>query len=336
MDFDATKYDVMDGVTAMSFIKRNNAMLFLFFNALMWGSSYVWSKMLLSYLPRFSILLLCSLGGVGSICILFFRRLRLMQASAILPSLAVSSFSILSNTFFMLALQYTSSSNTAFIVQTSVIFTPLITALLDGKMPQRKVFGGALTAMGGLFLLTCDFHSFGLNTGDLLALCNALFFSLFLTGQNRISGKVEPVHFSFIHYIFNSLVFAVLAGMLEWRSIRFEGLASPVFVILAVVSMLISVVTVLFQSAAVKHIRPERATLIYTLEPVTALILGWAFMGEQPDGLKSAAGCLLILTAIILSVYRPAPRVARAVNSRIRISKEAGKAADNGSELAGT
>ena len=220
------------------------------------------------------------------------------------PCLAVSSFSVLSNIFFMLALQYTSSSNTAFIVQLSVILTPVIMALLNGKMPQGKVFFCAFLAVGGVFFITFDFQSFRLNTGDLLALCNALLFSCFLAGQNRIAGKVTVIHFSIIHYIFNFLVFALLAGLFEFRSISFPSLASPLFAGLAAINILVSVITVLFQGAAIKYVIPEKAILIYTLEPVTTLILAWAFMGEQQDGLKSAVGGLLILCAIVLSVAK--------------------------------
>lgn len=306
-----------DWVNRMSFVKKSNAMVFLVLNAVMWGSTYVWSKMLLSYLPRFSILFLCSLGGIISTYILFHRQIKAIPRASLLPSLIVSSFSILSNTFFMLALQHTSSSNTAFIVQMSVIFTPLLVALSSGRMPQKRIFGSAFTALAGLFLITCDFNDFHINVGDLLAVCNALFFSLFLTGQNRILGKVDPVHFSFIHHISNAFVFAALACVFEVRGLHVERLASPVFAALISVNILFSVVTVLFQSVAIKHVKPEHATLIYTLEPVTTLILAWNFMNEQPDGLKSAAGCLLILAAIALSVCKPflpkagAPRLFR-------------------------
>jgi|GEM_PF-1090387 len=132
--------------------------------------------------------------------ILFYPQLRSIKTGAIFSSAAVSIFSILSNTFFMLALQYTSSSNTAFIVQSSVVIIPVLMAVLEKKMPQKKILFCAFIALSGLFLLTCDFRSFKLNPGDLLALGNALFFSLFITGLKLNSRKVEPVHFTFIHH----------------------------------------------------------------------------------------------------------------------------------------
>jgi len=119
---------------------------FLFLNGILWGSSYVWSKMLLSYLPRFTILFLSSLGGLIAIIILYFRSLSQIKTETILPSIAISFFSIISNTFFILALQYTSSFNTAFIVQLSVIITPLIIAIYEKKLPEKGVIVGAIGA----------------------------------------------------------------------------------------------------------------------------------------------------------------------------------------------
>lgn len=288
----------------MDFVKKSNAKLFLFLNAFLWGSSYVWSKLLLGYLPRFTILLLCSIGGLVTTFIIFFPSIRRIKAREILPSLSVTAFSILSNTFFMLALQYTSSSNTAFIVQSTVVITPVIMAICDKRMPRGKVIISAMTALAGLFLITCSFNDFRLNPGDVFAFLNAIFFSLFLTGQNRISSKVDSVHFSFLYHGFNTVVFLTLAAVMEFRQIEFSGLLTYKFLLPALASIFIAVATVLFQSAAIRFVRPEGAILIYTLEPITTLLLASVLIGEQLKGLQSIAGFVLILTAVLLSILR--------------------------------
>ena len=292
----------------MGFIKKNNASSFLIINSLLWGSSYVWSKMLLGYMPRFTILSLCALGGLISTLILFRRSLKTINTYAIVASIAVSIFSIISNTFFMLALQYTSSSNTAFIVQLSVIITPILMALAERKFPKGKVIVGAIIAISGLFLMTCDLKTFSLNVGDLFALGNALFFSLFLTSLNYISKKVDAVHFTFIHHLTNTFAFVTIAGFLEFSSINFNQFLTPIVAMLIVACVGIAVVTVLLQSAAIRFVRPEKATLIYTLEPVTALILASLFIGERLNGVKSVTGCLLILLSVIITLYTPGAR----------------------------
>ena len=289
----------------MGFIKKGNAQFYLLFNALLWGSSYVWSKMLLGYLPRFSILSVCSLGSLITTVIMFYPSLKTIKPGAILSSAAISILSILSNTFFMFSLQYTSSSNTAFIVQMSVILTPVIMAVIEKRMPDRKICIGAVTAMAGMFILTCDFSDFSMNPGDLLALGNALFFSLFLTALKFSSKRTDPVHFSIIHHGTNSIAFIAMAVFFEASLVDPGRLGSLTFAALILASIFVASATALVQSSAIKYIRPERATIIYTFEPVAALMLAAVFIGERLDGVKSAAGFVLILASVIISVYSP-------------------------------
>lgn len=288
----------------MGMIRKSNASIFLFLNVFLWGSSYVWSKMLLLFLPRFSILFICSFIGIIATLIAFYPDIKGMKAKDILPGLKISSFSIVSNTFFMLALQYTSSSNTAFIVQLSVIITPILMAVSEKKIPRAKIIISAFIALLGLFLLTCDFKTFRFSIGDLFALGNALFFSIYLTRLNKYSGKVIPVHYTFIQHTTNAIVFLTLAVFFEIRNIEFQYLKSPIFVILAAASVFISIATILIQSVAIKYIRPEKATLIYTFEPVTAMLFGSFFIGEKFNGITPIIGCLLILLSVVYSLFR--------------------------------
>ncbi len=289
----------------MGIIKKSNAQLFLFVNAVLWGSSYVWSKMLLGYLPRFTILFLCSLGGLTATMILCRRSIRTIDKKAVVPSVMISLFSILSNTFCMLALQYTGSSNTAFIVQMSLIITPLIMALVEKKLPEGKIMISAVIALCGLFLLICDFETFRLNIGDLLALGNAVFFSLHIAGLRLNSKKVHSKHFTFIYYVTTTVVFFIMAGCFEMRWIAFQKLKTPIFPLLITASTFVAVTTIFIQSTAIKFVRPEKAVLLYTFEPLTALLLGFIFIGERPDGIKTIVGFIFILFSVLYTTYKP-------------------------------
>lgn len=295
----------MNGETIMEMIKKNNATVFLFFNALLWGSSYVWSKMLLSFLPQFSILAICSFGCLLSTFLMFYPYIKTIKAKEILPILKISTLSIVSNSLCMFALQFTSSSNTAFIVQLSVIITPLLMSLTEKKIPQGKLIASMIIAIVGLFLLTCDFRTFSLKLGDLIALGNALFFSIYLVSLNRNSNKVNPVHYTFIQHASSTVVFLILAAFLEIHTINLQHLKSPIFAILIAASIFISLVTILIQSLALKFVRPEKATFIYTFEPITAMFLGFLFMGEKLNGITPIIGCLLILISVACSLYTP-------------------------------
>ncbi len=288
----------------MEMIKKNNATFFLFVNSFLWGSSYVWSKMLLGFLPRFSILFLCSLGGLIVTMLIYGHAIRTITMKTVLRGIGISMFSIISNTFFMIALQHTSSSNTAFIVQMSVIFTPVLMAVWERRMPEKRNIQGAMVALIGLFLLICDFASFRINAGDLFALCNAIFFSLYLVSLRINANKIKPVEFSCVYHATNTVAFLVLAGVFEMQSIQFQGLNTAKFGLLIMASMFIAISTLLIQSKAIKFVRPEKAALIYTFEPVMASVLAFIFIGERLGGIKTFAGLVLILFAVFYTIHK--------------------------------
>jgi len=315
----------------MRFIKDNNASAFMVINAILWGSSYIWSKMLLGYLPYFTILFIFSLGGLAMLSILFFRQIRSIDKHTVLIGVGIGCLSILSNIFCMLALKSTSSSNTAFIVQMSVVLTPLIMAIAERRLPGKRVVFSVLISMAGLLLLTCDFSNFRVNPGDLYALANALFFSLYLAALRIYSGKTDPAQFTFIQHATSSAVFLGMALIFEFRQINYSQFNSLALVIL-VISTAISVSTILIQSSAIKFVRPEKATIIYTLEPVTAAVLAYVLIGERLAGGRALVGCALILCAIAVTVYRKRISMrAVGIDKGIESAGNIGIAGNNGS-----
>ncbi len=300
----------------MKIITRNNAQFFLLLNAIFWGSSYIWSKMLLNFLPAFSILFICAALGLAATFLLFRRQLGNFSKKIILVSTLISLVSVVSNTFCMLALKRTSGSNTAFIVQLSIVITPVIMAILEKKHPSLRTVLLALSALLGIYLITCAGKGFNINVGDIFALCNAIFFSLFIALQNKFSQVVNPIQFTFIQHLTNLGAFLVLSMVFESGSITYSNMLSPVFVLLICLNAMVTIFTALFQSSAIKYVRPESATVLYAFEPVTTAILGAVLLGEHLTGIASIAGCVLILLTVIVSTVR----LSRSSSTKLRLN----------------
>jgi len=300
----------------MKIITKNNAQFFLLLNAIFWGSSYIWSKMLLNFLPAFSILFICAALGLAATFLFFRRQLGNFSRKIILISTLISFVSVISNTFCMLALKRTSGSNTAFIVQLSIVITPVIMAILEKKRPSLRTVLLALSALLGIYLITCAGKGFNINLGDIFALCNAVFFSLFIALQNKFSQVVNPVQFTFIQHLTNLGAFFVLSLIFESGGIIYSNMLSPVFVLLICLNAMVTIFTALFQSSAIKYVRPESATVLYAFEPVTTAILGATLLGEHFSGIASVAGCILILLTVIVSSVR----LSRFSSRRLRLN----------------
>ncbi|WP_084331350.1 DMT family transporter [Ruminiclostridium cellobioparum] len=288
----------------MKIITGNNAQFFLLLNAIFWGSSYIWQKMLLSFLPSFTILFICAALSLAATFLIFRKRLNSFSKKVIVISTLISLVSVVSNTFCMLALKRTSGSNTAFIVQLSIVITPVIMAVLEKKSPSAKTVLLALSAMLGIYLITCAGKGLNINAGDVFALCNAIFFSLFIALQNKFSQVVNPIQFTFIQHSTNLVMFFVLALVFESGGITFTNMLSPLFFLLIGLNAMVTVFTSLFQSSAIKYVRPESATILYAFEPVTTALLGAVILGEHFTGIASVIGCVVILLTVIISALR--------------------------------
>lgn len=287
----------------MNLINNKNASAFTVGNAVLWGSSYIWSKMLLEALPYYTILFFYSIGGLIMLSIIFNKQIRTVEKRTIVLGMAIGGFSILSNVFCMLSLKSTSSSNTAFIVQMSVIITPLIMSAVKKRMPGRTTVISALTALTGVFLLTFDFSSYQFNLGDFFALVNALFFSLYLVALRIFAGKTDPVQFTFIQHVTSTAAFFTLMLAFEPKGLVGQGIDISIIGILAL-SILISVSTILIQSNAIKYVSAEKAAIIYTMEPVAAAVLAYIVLGERMTGVNTFVGSLLILVAVVLEIAK--------------------------------
>ncbi len=288
----------------MNIITKNNAQIFLILNAILWGSSYIWSKMLLGFLPQFSILFICAVLGLGSTVILFRKKLQGFNKKIIVTCVLITLVSVVSNTFCMLALKKTSGSNTAFIVQLSIVITPVIMAVLERKAPTRKTILLAMTAMVGIYFITFAGKGFSINIGDIFALCNAIFFSLFIALQNKFSNVFTAVQFTFVQHTTNIVCFLALALIFETGKIVFSNVVNPVFVLLICLNAAVTIFTSLFQSSAIKFVRPENAAITYALEPVVTATLGILLLGEGFGGILPVIGCVIILFTIIVSSFK--------------------------------
>ncbi|MHB8062460.1 MAG: DMT family transporter [Ruminiclostridium sp.] len=288
----------------MKIITKTNAQIFLLLNAIFWGSSYIWSKMLLYFLPPCFILFICATLGLTVTFVLFRNQLKNFNKKAVLICVLISLVSAASNTFCMLALKRTSGSNTAFIVQLSIVITPIIMVILERKAPSPKTIILALITMAGIYLITCSGKGMVINLGDLFALCNAICFSLFIALQNKFSYMVNPIQFTFIQHATNFITFLPLMIIFEASSIPINNVLSPVFFILIGLNAMVIIFTSLFQSSAIKYVRPENATIIYSFEPVTTAFLGAIILGERFTGLRPIVGCIIILLTVAISAIK--------------------------------
>lgn len=189
-------------------------------------------------------------------------------------------------------LRSTPSATSAFITYLLVVFVPVMVAVLDRRLPERRIVVGVLVAVAGLYLLSGG-GGVGPGWGEVLTVGCAVGFAAHLVAVGRGADRLDPVRFTFVQVLTVGVLCAVpgfgLGGygfpLAAWGAAAFTGVFATAVAFFAMV-------------AGQRVVPSSRAALILLIEPVSAGILGVA-TGEDL-GWRGLGGAALILAAIAL------------------------------------
>ena len=193
-----------------------------------------------------------------------------------------------------------SSSKSAFLTALYVPMVPLVQWAWMKRRPSAAAWCGIALAFSGTVLLadpTALDSGFGL--GELLTLLAALAIAFEILLLARYAGGCDPVRFAFVQMTVVALLCAVVSAA------RGEALPEPhpVFIALIVTLAAVSALIQFAMSWAQQVVPATRATLIYSMEPVWAGLVG-ALAGERL-GLLGLAGGALIVFGLVVTSRRP-------------------------------
>lgn len=194
-------------------------------------------------------------------------------------------------------LKFTTPTKSAFITGLYIIFTPLLAIILTKeKIPKRLVFS-LLMGISGLYIISNI--SFGnlasLNVGDLITLISALAFAVQIILTNQLAKDVK------ISYI--TSVQMLIMFILSFAASGFRiNIHLSIWTIIALIFLgsIGGYLAILAETYSLKYIDPSRASIIFTLEPIFALIFSVIFIKEQIT-LRSMIGAMLIFISIVLA-----------------------------------
>lgn len=210
--------------------------------------------------------------------------------------------------FLISGYRYCSSSGVA----TTLHFTyPILTALIMMIFFRERSRLSTWIAIGlsiaGVALLSgVDGGAQWL--GVVLEIISALCFALYLIRVNRSRVSQMPVvKLTFYVMAFGALIFA---AFIAYERADFDISAhyalipsAPGWLNLVLLSVICTVVTNLALVYATQNVGPTVASILGVLEPLTALVLGILFLGEELTP-SMAAGIGLILPAVLIIILR--------------------------------
>jgi drug/metabolite transporter (DMT)-like permease len=277
------------------------AELALAFCTLLWGSTFVVVKNSLDDSSVFVFLALrFTLAGV---CMAVFRPqvFRVLQREEIFAGVRLGFFMFCGYAFQTAGLRYTTASNSGFITGSSVVLVPLILALFWGKRVTLWVYFGTVAAAAGLYFLTVpatgDAH---LNRGDVLTFFAALSYAVHIILVGDYAREHSAAALSVLQVLACAVmawITAIGADAIRWQPMRFHS-TSQLWIGIAVCAVFATAVAFSLQLWAQQFTTPSHAAIIFTLEPVFAVITSYWALGERL-GTRSIAGAALVLVGIL-------------------------------------
>lgn len=253
--------------------KANSLMVIV---TMFWGLSYTFMVLGLETLAVYNVVALRCLIAFFVAGFIFYKRMVNVNAKT-LKYAAIQGFLLfLLFSLSLFGLQTTSASNAGFILSLTVVLVPILSSLIEKKLPSRAVQFAIVCTMIGISVLTVQ-GSFEFKQGDLLMAIAALGYSIYLVLNSTFTRSVESISYGIYQLGFAGLYAFVLTILLEtptfpttsisWISILGLGLVCSAFCFVG-------------QTVAQQYTSPTHTGLIFSLEPIFAALFAILFLDE--------------------------------------------------------
>jgi len=283
--------------------KRVQADLGLMFCTILWGSTFVVVK---SSLDHSSVFLFLALRFTLAGLLMAAWRPRVflsIEREEIFAGLRLGFFMFAGYAFQTAGLQYTSASNSGFVTGSSVVLVPLLFGIFWGHRLTSWVYAGALAAGFGLYYLTIPAEGVAhLNRGDVLTFVAAASYAVHIILVSEYTKQHSASALSTLQVIACAGMAWIMTGIaatIRWQPIRFE----PSWLLLVGVAVCAVFATALafsIQLWAQQYTTPGHAAILFTLEPVFAVLTSYIFLGERLAA-RAIFGAALVLAGILIA-----------------------------------
>lgn len=284
----------------MQISERFRAETALVFLALIWGLTFPVTRIVIAETSSFVLVFIRALLATLILLPFIFLKkedrnicLKLLPFGVILGLLGY--FSYLFQTF---GLETISSGRSAFLTNLTIVFVPLLSPIFQKMLPTKKDVISIIIALIGLVLLTSPFEEEGLSVGDFWTILCAVTFSMHIHMiqifvKKYRNGKI----FAFLEIMFMCIFAATLLPFSQSNA-AFLPTSLKAYVALFYLGALSMVGTTLLQANFQCKTTPERASLIYILEPVFAIFFGYVILHESMTS-KALFGGFLMIFAVV-------------------------------------
>lgn len=285
------------------------SLLLLLLTTLIWGTTFPLLKDVVGTLSPAS--LVSSRFLIAALLMLPFCRFRQLNRRLLRHGSLLGLVAFLSCLTQVVGLETVSANRAAFITSLNVVIVPLLSWLL-GRGVTLKIFAAAGLAFAGIAVMSWEAGA--LTWGDLWVLGCAVSYAVYILLTEAVASQHPPLQLTAVQLVTIALLGLLWAGLTggslagesqsggsqlaavaaHWGTILYLGVVA-------------TAVTTLTQVVAQRHLSATEAAIIYTLEPVFAVLFSFWWLAERLNG-REALGGGMILAAMLLSQIGPAEK----------------------------
>ena len=279
----------------------------LLFTVVIWGWSFVASKICLNYMPPFELIgmrFLIALPVMYSIVILKKAKLRFREFKW---RLLAGSILITIHFFIQITgIKYTSATNTGWIIAVTPLVMALLAWLILKEYLNKKTIAGIAVATLGIILLISNGRIRDLgwlsSYGDWLILASAHTWALFSIVTRDISRENSPLAVTaFLITLPAVAVITVMVFVSDWT--KFARMPADAIVSLLFLGLFAMAAGHWFWQVGVARIGAARAGIFLYLEPLATTALAVPYL-KEPFGIFTGVGGLMVLAGVWLGQQR--------------------------------
>lgn len=276
-----------------------------------WGSTFFLIKDLLSDMSTLSFLAIRFLASGILVGICFFSRLCRAPKETWIHGFGLGFVYASAQIFQTKGLESADASVVGFITGLYVVLTPLLVWLLFREKIKPINLAAAIIALAGLMVLSLKGLSIGI--GETITLIGAILFSLHIVLTARWATRDNPLTLAAVQLIALGLFcpLAVLPFGITLPHTASAWVAIAYTVVFAAIGALI------LQTWAQSQLRPTKAAVVMTMEPVFAAFFAVFFGGEDVT-MRMLIGGALVLVAMLITELIPAWQA----RDKIRLSRK--------------
>ena len=280
------------------------ANILLILTTILWGTTFIITKTLTKDIPIFLYLGLRYLLGTIGFIPLFFH-FKNFNKKILLVGILTGFIYYLLMVFQTYGLQTTTAGKAGFITGLSTVMVPFITWFFYKRKVKYRIWIAVGLSVIGMALLLIEKlleNESGIIIGDLLVLGCAVFCAIFIVLNDK-NVRIFDVYLYTIIQLITLTLLCFTSSLILRESYDLFSSQLDFWLIMLYMGFGTTSLTFLFQNWGQKHQGPSQAAIIFTLEPVFAVLFGF-LIGNEILSLFNWIGMGLIFIAILITVLK--------------------------------